>query len=308
MQADALFTLERVTLPPARLREVSLTIRRGITAVLGPSGAGKTSLLNILAGFEKPASGKLAGDTRVAWAPHDDALWPGCTAREHLTECGATVEAADALLASLDLAHQADARPARLSRGERNRLALARALAMAPRTLVLDEPLAHTDTARSGRFWSVLRDHIAGTGASLIFATHSPEIALAEAENAICLRDGEVRFTGKVAELYENPASQELADFLGPSNWFTPEDARAWLGATWGAPRCLRPERLTICTAESSGTIVVKSRFLGAYAETDVRAPDGTARTFIHRPALPPARDAHVCIQSEDTPFPVRAQ
>lgn len=307
MQAD-LFTLERVTLRPARLRDVSFTIRRGITAVLGPSGAGKTSLLNVLAGFEKPASGKLTGDTRVAWAPQDDALWPGCTAREHLTECGAAVAAADSLLASFDLANRADAKPRTLSRGERNRLALARALAMTPRTLVLDEPLAHTDTARSGKFWSVLREHVRRTGASLIFATHSPEIALAEAENAICLRDGAVRFTGSIAELYESPASPELADFLGPSNWFTPEEARPWFGATWSAPRCVRPERLSICTAEGSGTLVVKSRFLGAYAETEVRAPDGTARTFIHRPALPPAPGAHVCIQFEGAPFPELAR
>ena len=184
MQADAIFQLDRVTLRPTRLREVTLTIPRGITAVLGASGAGKTSLLNVLAGFETPTSGKLHGDTRVAWAPQGDGLWPGCTAREHLTECGTSTAAADALLASFDLAHLADTKPPKLSRGEQSRLALARALAMTPRTLVFDEPLSHVDTARSGKFWGVIREHVRTTGTSLIFATHAPEIALAEAEHA----------------------------------------------------------------------------------------------------------------------------
>ena len=67
MQADAPFILERARLGERRLRDVSLIVPHGITAVLGASGAGKTSLLNLLAGFEKPTGGKLHGDTRVAW-------------------------------------------------------------------------------------------------------------------------------------------------------------------------------------------------------------------------------------------------
>ncbi len=352
MQADALFQLDRVSLGTARLRNVTLTISRGITAVLGASGAGKTSLLNVLAGFEKPASGKLHGDTRVAWAPQGDGLWPGCTAREHLTECGASTANADTLLASFDLAHLANAKPPKLSRGEQSRLALARALAMSGwsrpewdsrdgsrsgtavpavctrgegaaetdgdegvaatglttdgdegvavtgrttdgdggvaatgRTLVLDEPLAHVDSARSGKFWSVIREHIRNTGASLVFATHAPEIALAEAEHAVCLRDGSVAFTGRVTDLYENPASAEIADFLGPANWLTPDDAQRWLGESWANARCVRPERVMITPAENSAAAVRGSRFFGSFAETELRAADGNTRTFIHRPA-----------------------
>ena len=304
MQADAIFQLERVKLGATRLRDVTLTIPRGITAVLGASGAGKTSLLNVLAGFERPASGKLHGDTRVAWAPQGDGLWPGSTAREHLTECGATLAAADALLASFDLAHLADAKPPKLSRGEQSRLALARALAMSPRTLVLDEPLAHVDTARSGKFWSVIRERIRNTGASLIFATHAPEIALAEAEHATCLRDGRVTFTGRVADLYENPASPESADFLGPTNWLTPDDARIWLGETWSGSRCVRPERVMITPAENSAAAVSGSRFFGSFAETELRAADGNTRTFIHRPAEALASGKRVRIGLRQTDRP----
>ena len=285
MQADAIFQLDRVKLGATRLRGVTITIPRGVTAVLGASGAGKTSLLNVLAGFEKPESGKLHGDTRVAWAPQGDGLWPGCSAHEHLTECGATKAAADALLASFDLAHLAHSKPPKLSRGEQSRLALARALAMTSRTLVLDEPLAHVDSARSARFWGVLREHVRSTGTSLIFATHTPEVALAEAEHAICLRDGEVAFIGKVADLYENPASPEIADFLGPANWLTPDDARAWLGESWDSARCVRPECVMITPSENSAAAVNGSRFFGSFAETELRATNGNTRTFIHRPA-----------------------
>ncbi len=298
MQADALFHLERVSLQPGRLRDVTLTIPRGITAVLGASGAGKTSLLNVLAGFEKPGSGKLHGDARVAWAPQGDGLWPGCTAREHLTECGAHVAIADALLAAFDLAHLGNTKPPNLSRGEQSRLALARALAMSPRTLVFDEPLAHVDSARSGKFWDVIREHIRNSGASLIFATHAPEIALAEAGHAICMSEGSVAFTGKVAELYENPASYEIADFLGPANWLTPDDARQWLGETWRSARCVRPERVFIETAHDGPHTISGSRFLGSCAETSLRADNGESHTFIHRPGEAPRTGMRVKLRA----------
>lgn len=303
MQADALFTLENVTLGnaperPPRLRKVSFDVPRGITAVLGASGAGKTSLLNLLAGFEKPDSGKLHGDTRVAWVPQSDGLWPDCSAREHLTECGASGDEAERLLAAFDIVHCAKSRPAKLSHGERHRLAVARALAMSARTLVFDEPLAHVDSARAGKYWRVIRGHVARTGASFVFATHAPEIALAEAEHAICLHDGAVVFSGKIAELYEHPESEELANFLGPANWLTPDDARAWLGETWPTARCVRPERLMITPAEDGAATVSASRFCGAFAETELRAADGATRAFIHRPAETITQRTRVCIRN----------
>ena len=301
MQADALFTLEHATLGaasqcPPRLRKISLDVPRGTTAVLGASGAGKTSLLNLLAGFEKPDSGKLHGDTRVAWVPQSDGLWPDCSAREHLTECGASGGEAERLLAAFDIAHCAKSRPAKLSHGERNRLAVARALAMSARTLVFDEPLAHVDSARAGKYWRVIREHIARTGASFVFATHAADIALAEAEHAICLRDGAVVFSGKIAELYEHPASEELANFLGPANWLTPDDARAWLGETWPTARGVRPERLEISRTENGLFTVGASRFCGAFAETELLTGGGAMRAFFHRPASAAAAGSRVAI------------
>ena len=82
MAADPLWILENVALAPARLRDVSLTLRPGVTAVIGWSGAGKTSLLNVLAGFEKAERGSVRGPASLAWVPQDGGLWPHCTARK----------------------------------------------------------------------------------------------------------------------------------------------------------------------------------------------------------------------------------
>jgi len=307
-----LFTLTAVSLGSKsrpRLRAISTTIPPGITAVLGWSGAGKTSLLNLLADFETPTSGQLTGDLRTAWVPPNDGLWPACTALEHLTECGATRDDALRLLTAFDLHDLATRKPPHLSRGEQSRLAVARALALPPRTLVMDEPLSHVDPARLGKYWAVIREHVARTGGSLVFATHAPEIALGEATHAICLRAGELIYSGPISDLYEHPATEELAGLLGPTNWLTPAEATRWLGETWPAPRSLRPERLQLSelppaqveaaflpperSSPTEPPTIASTRFRGSYSETELRDAHGT-HTFLHRPAQSPSIGARV--------------
>ena len=285
MSADPLWQLSGIFLGPARLREVTLTIERGITAVVGWSGAGKTSLLNLLAGFEKPARGEISGTPRVAWVPQRGGLWAHCTAREHLEIARPAARGMDGLLAAFDLAGKADARPGELSEGEQSRLAVARALAAEAEVLVMDEPLVHVDPARAGKYWRVIRERLAESGASLVFATHEPEAALGEATRAICLREGRVLHAGPVEELYARPPSAELMGFLGPGNWFTPEEARAWLGIELAAGRGFRPEEIEIATTERGAFVVESARFRGAFAEVELRASSGgETRQFVHRP------------------------
>jgi ABC-type Fe3+/spermidine/putrescine transport system ATPase subunit len=289
VSADSIWQLSGVRFfgpPTVWPREpLELAILPGRTALLGPSGAGKTSLIEVLVGLNKPHGGTVRGPACLAWAPQDHGLWHAHTVREHLTLVGASAAECAALLAAFDLTGLGDARGESLSLGEAARLGVARALAQTAPVIVMDEPLAHVDAARAGKYWRAIREHMERRGASFVIATHSPEIALAEAENAICLRDGEVVFSGRIAGLYEQPASEELADFLGPANWLTPADAHAWLGATWPAARCVRPERLVLSPADDGRANVMSSRFLGAYAETELRASDGAVRMFLHRPA-----------------------
>ena len=285
MSAEPLWQLDAVSLAPARLQDVTLTIERGVTAVIGWSGAGKTSLLNVLAGFEKPDVGKISGAPRVAWAPADAGLWPHCTAREHLEIARGSPAGIDRLLTDFDLAARSTARPHELSQGEQSRLAVARALAMTAEVLVLDEPLAHVDPARIGRYWSVIRQHLAARGASLVFSTHVPEMAVGEAEHALCLRAGRVLHAGPVAALYAEPPDEELMTFLGPGNWLTPAEARRWFRAQITSPRCLRPEQIALTPTDNGPLRVESARFSGACAEAELRhVPSNATRTFFHRP------------------------
>ena len=280
----------------ARLDRVSLEIRTGSTAVIGYSGAGKTSLLNLLVEFERSDGGVIEfvqppnrSRLPLFWVPQTDGMWPHITVVEHVTTVlpkAASTTAASDLLSAFDLSSLRDARPDRLSQGERSRVAVARALASHAAVLVMDEPLAHVDPARVGTYWNVVRDHCRVTATSLVLATHSPEVVLREAEHVVCLNDGHVVFAGAVADLYLRPPSAELARFLGPVNWFSPDEAAAWLEKSVTSDICLRPERLSISHSPAGHHVVRSSRFSGSVAEVEL-ADERASRikTLYHRPS-----------------------
>jgi ABC-type multidrug transport system ATPase subunit/DNA-binding beta-propeller fold protein YncE len=281
-----------------RLLDLTLPIETGVTAVLGHSGAGKTSLLNLLVGFEQPDAGMLAKEfdreahrVPLFWVPSDGGLWPHLTVAEHIGEVSETSgEARNAemnrWLEEFDLTNRRDSRPDTLSAGEQARLSVARALAADAAVLVMDEPLVHVDPSRVGKYWQVIRSHLAAKGASLVFATHSPRSVLAEAQRVICLRESRVEYNGEVEELYWRAASPELAGCLGEGNWMEPEAARLWLRREEPSARCFRPEQISAQLDEQSQFFVESSRFQGSVAELELRhEPTGAVRKFFHRPA-----------------------
>ncbi len=293
---NPLWQLESVGLGQ-RLRDITMRIEPGVTAVLGHSGAGKTSLLNLLVGFEKPDTGKLAvefdrGSYRIPlfWVPADGGLWPHLTVAEHIA--AVMEENADPgaetnrWLEEFDLTHRRDSRPDTLSAGEQARLSVARALAANAAVLVMDEPLEHVDPSRAGKYWQIIRRHLAGKNSSLIFATHSPRPVLAEARRVICLRDGRVHYDGEVETLYWRAATPELAGCLGEANWMEPEAARLWLQREEATARCFRPEQISVQSDSDSPFVVESARFQGTVAELEVRhEPTGAIRTIYHRPS-----------------------
>lgn len=307
---ETLWQLEGVGLG-RRLREVTLRIASGVTAVLGHSGAGKTSLLNLLAGFEQPETGKLltqftGGSQRIPlfWVPADGGLWPHLTVWEHLAavskeSAGPETEITQ-WLEYFDLTHRSGSRPATLSAGEQARLSVARALAADAAVLVMDEPLEHVDPSRVGKYWQIIRQHLMTNGASLIFATHSPRPVLAEAQRVICLQAGGVQYDGDVEALYWRAASPELAGCLGEANWLEPAAARLWLQHEAAQPRCFRPEQISVLLDSQSPFVVESARFQGAVAELAVRhEPTGAVRKFFHRPASNQlARNARVVLKT----------
>lgn len=283
-----LWTLDHVCLGVARLLDVSVSIPRGVTAVFGPCGAGKTSLLNVLAGFEKPARGIFDSPRSVAWAPQNHGLWPHCTVREHLALLRCEAARIDELLASFDLADRADAKPPALDESERSRLSVTRALASPAKALVLDEPFAHAEPAHAVRWWAALRAALSAEDRSLVFSTRSPEAVLGEAAHVICLRDGGILHSGLTAEAYANPPSREVMECLGPGNWFTPEEAELWLDEKLDYARCFRPEQIDIEPAHLSHVVVRSATFRGSIAEAELRHVNAAViRTFLHRPAAP---------------------
>ncbi|MGC1274181.1 MAG: hypothetical protein WBC44_10780, partial [Planctomycetaceae bacterium] len=168
--------------------------------------------------------------------------------------------------------------------GEASRLATARAIASNAAALVLDEPLAHVDPARRGRYWERLLAHVESTGTSLVFASHEPEDVLRYAEHVIGLRDGHVVFDGATRTLYESPPSEEAALLLGPVNWLSAEERIRWNVAEASGSACIRPERLAVEPCAEGTVSVIASRSGGAVTESELRNDAVNAvRRFRHR-------------------------
>lgn len=276
----------------SRLSGISLTIRSRSTAVIGYSGSGKTSLLNLLTQFEQPTSGRIEFTPPrdhalpLFWVPQDCGLWPHLSAIDHLRTVAAAGRTGEQLLAAFDLDHRSKAKPGQLSRGEQARLSVARCLAANPAVMVMDEPLAHVDPGQIDRYWQIIRDHCRRNHSSIVFATHSPEWVLSDAQTVVCLRNGSVDYTGAVEQLYYEAPTPALASFLGATNWFTPADAGRWLGDCELDSACVRPECLRVVPGEDGKFVVTESRFLGSFAEVIVSDPESElTRKLRHRPS-----------------------
>jgi len=296
---NPLWQLDNITLDGIhadRLSDVELRIDAGVTAVMGESGAGKTSLLNLLVGFEQPTSGTItrgAGveQTSVAWVPVDLGLWPSISVIDHLLkvmpipdgQAGTERTEAEHWLERFQISQYANGSVTSLSMGEQSRLSVARALATEADVIVMDEPLTHVDAQHLGAYWSVIRDHLRKQNASLIFASHSAEVVLREADQVFCFDDGRVIWNGDVDALYASPPTEQLARFLGPVNWFDAESTARWLARESAAGCAIRPEALQVVPSSSGPLTVVESKQIGAMTETEATYSDSDeSRRIIH--------------------------
>jgi molybdate transport system ATP-binding protein len=217
-----------LVLPLAAMElRVAAALPGGVTAVMGPSGAGKTSLLEAIAGLRPRAAGRIVVSgaalldsgrrlslpperRRVGYVPQDAGLFPHLTALGNV-RYGARADraAVDAAVDTLELRPLLERRPASLSGGERQRVALARALATRPRLLLLDEPLAALDPELKERVlpWLLrVRDE---WGVPCLYVTHGVGEALAAASHALVLRGGRVAASGEPRGLLGAPALEE---------------------------------------------------------------------------------------------------
>jgi molybdate transport system ATP-binding protein len=207
--------------------ELALEVGREAVALVGPSGAGKTTVLRAVAGLVRPSRGTIDCDGAVWFGPgrnlrpeqrsvgfvfQEYALFPHLTVERNVRFGGTAV---DGLLDRLGIAHLAKAKPHELSGGERQRVALARALARKPRVLLLDEPMAALDAHTRAVVRAELHDLLRELRLPTLLVTHDFEDAAALADRVGVLVDGRLRQLGTPADLLGAPADPYVARLAG---------------------------------------------------------------------------------------------
>jgi sulfate transport system ATP-binding protein len=224
------------------LRDVNLSITDGsLTALLGPSGGGKSTLLRIIAGLETPEEGTvtIAGRDVTQLAPQDRGIgfvFQHYAAFRHLTvfeniafglrikpraERRTKKEISDRvreLLSLVQLEGFADRYPSQLSGGQRQRMALARSLAIEPNVLLLDEPFGALDAKVRRELRNWLRHLHDDMHVTTVIVTHDQDEAMEIADSVVILDHGEIQQVGAPSEVYDNPANAFVMGFLGPVN------------------------------------------------------------------------------------------
>ena len=218
--------------------DVALTIRKGeIFALLGASGCGKSTLLRCLAGFEKPTYGKieLDGSSIVELAPYDRpinmmfqsyALFPHMTVEQNigfgLKMAGHSKDRikarVDEMLTLVQMNTFAKSKPHQLSGGQQQRVALARSLALSPKLLLLDEPMGALDKKLRSQMQLELVGIIERLGVTCVMVTHDQEEAMTMATRIAIMDAGKIRQIGTPDEIYEQPSSKFVAQFIGSVN------------------------------------------------------------------------------------------
>jgi spermidine/putrescine transport system ATP-binding protein len=237
------------------LHQVTLSVLPGeFLTLLGPSGCGKTTLLRIIAGFEVPTEGRvlLAGRDVTAMPPEKRplnmvfqryALFPHLTVAEnvafglrlrHVAEAQVRERVAQAL-ALVRLEGFEERLPHQVSGGQAQRVALARALVNQPEVLLLDEPLSALDRKIRLQMQDELRQIQAKVGTTFIYVTHDQDEAMAMSTRVVLLRDGVITQIATPLELYQAPASEFAANFIGDANLLEGRvvELRGTLAITW---------------------------------------------------------------------------
>ncbi|MDX6687752.1 MAG: spermidine/putrescine transport system ATP-binding protein [Baekduia sp.] len=296
----------------AAVRDLSLAVGQGeLVTLLGPSGSGKTTTLRMIAGFELPTSGEIMvlGAPCTAVQPHrrpvntvfqDYALFP------HLSVAGnvgyglkakkvpkAQIrEKAGAMLERVGLDGFGDRDITSLSGGQRQRVALARALVCEPRVLLLDEPLGALDLKLRHQMQTLLVELCKTIGITFCHVTHDQEEALAMSDRIAVMNDGQLEQFSTPAELYHQPATAFVANFIGENNLIAARHDGG--GATVLGRRvpfadgadmphgdvtlAVRPECLQVGdgTADALGAVVDQAIFMGSETRLVAHLDDGT--------------------------------
>ena len=266
------------------LEDVTITVGDGaLTALLGPSGSGKSTLLRIIAGLETPDAGEvLIGERDVTRSPartrgvgfvfqhyapfkhmnvHDNVAFGLSVRKRPKDEIG---ERVNELLGLVRLDGLAARYPSQLSGGQLQRMALARALAVQPQVLLLDEPFGALDAQVRAELREWLRRLHDEIHVTTVFVTHDQEEAMDVAEQIVVMNAGRIEQAGSPRHLYESPANEFVMSFIGPVNRL--------------GDALLRPHDIQIL-AEPDGTgteaLVERVAHLGFEVRVELKLQDG---------------------------------
>ncbi|MBZ0216719.1 MAG: ABC transporter ATP-binding protein [Fimbriimonadaceae bacterium] len=221
------------------LRDFTLSISEGeFVSLLGPSGCGKTTTLRCVAGFEFPDQGRiLFGEHDMTWMPPEQrdvgmvfqsyALFPHLTVRENLafglemrkTPSTESHRRITEVLEMVQLTGMDQRFPRELSGGQQQRVALARALVIEPSLLLLDEPLANLDASLRGDMRFFIRDLQQRVGITSIYVTHDQSEAIVMSDRIVVMFDGAIAQVGTPKDIHDRPATMQVAEFVGRSNF-----------------------------------------------------------------------------------------
>lgn len=274
------------------LDNVSIEIDRGeFVCLLGPSGCGKTTLLRLIAGLTEldggeillegvPLSNLPARKRGFGIVFQSYSLFPNMTVAENIgyglkirgTPGSEMAKRVTGLLELVKLPHVGDSLPGQLSGGQQQRIALARAIAVDPRVLLLDEPLSALDAKVRAELRAEIR-HVQRTlGIPTLMVTHDQEEALALADKIICMNHGTVVQAGTPQDLYHRPKTRFVAEFMGISNLLSCDAVRRVFpdllatrpsGAEDTLVACIRPEQIGVIPASDGSATVRTISFLG---------------------------------------------
>jgi spermidine/putrescine transport system ATP-binding protein len=305
--------------------DIDLDIPAGeFFSLLGPSGCGKTTTLRMVAGFERPDAGSVRLDgqdmsrTPPARRPVNTvfqsyALFPHLRIRDNVAfglrrQGVPRVDIASRVSEALDLVQLTDyagRKPGQLSGGQQQRVALARALVLKPSVLLLDEPLGALDAKLRRQLQVELKQLQEQVGITFVYVTHDQEEALTMSDRLAVMKDGKVEQVGRPKEVYEEPLTAYVADFLGVSNLMpavvagpSGPGARVQLGdfeleSTAGdtsvrgeATVTIRPERVLLESYGASGMNRIPGRvqrtvYLGATLQVHVELSSGSTITVL---------------------------
>ncbi len=217
---------------------VDLTIKRGeLVTFLGPSGCGKTTTLRLIAGLELPTSGTIsidgkdvsqlsASDRNVGMVFQSYALFPHMTVLDNVIYGPVTrgesakkaAERAHEVLALIGLDGLSKRYPSELSGGQQQRVAVARAIVQQPDVLMFDEPLSNVDAKLRRKVRNEIRELQQKFGITAVYVTHDQEEALAVSDKVVVMKAGKIEQIGTPEELYCQPKSRFVADFIGDAN------------------------------------------------------------------------------------------